>query len=238
MTQTDCDSTTQTHCACADRAGEAELQSTRRQVLENDLAMTLFDSTPDMAMILNRERQIVAVNQRVAESLGAESARELLGLRSGETVGCVNVELAPSGCGTGHACQECGALDATVECLERGQPAASECRIRTTREVDGGALDINVIATPIRVGEEELVSLSLRDISAEKRRDVLERVFFHDVLNITMGLQAVSELLTSEENDPHMEEKCKQNLRRISQQLHEEVLAQRQIGRASCRERV
>ena len=75
MTQTDCDSTTQTHCACADRAGEAELQSTRRQVLENDLAMTLFDSTPDMAMILNRERQIVdalANGPRDIESIVAD----------------------------------------------------------------------------------------------------------------------------------------------------------------------
>mgnify|MGYP003339318652 CR=1 FL=1 len=50
-------------------------------------------------------------------------------------------------------------------------------------------------AQPFRQEGEDLLLLSLLDISGEKRRAVLERLFFHDVLNSAGGLRGLLHLL-------------------------------------------
>jgi signal transduction histidine kinase len=80
----------------------------------------------------------------------------------------------------------CGALGAVLGCQARGGPVEAECLIRSGRL---GALEFNVRATPVRVAGEGFTVVSFRDISGEKRRDVLEQVFFHDVLNTVAGLR-------------------------------------------------
>lgn len=205
--------------------------ATRQRVLQDGVAMTLLESVPDLMLILNRQRQVVAANQKASESLGAEETAEVLGLRPGELVDCVNVEDAPNGCGTGENCRLCGAVNAILECLESGRPAHEECRIRRRVDRDGGALDLRVLATPITIGDLCLVALVLRDVSAEKRRAVLERVFFHDVLNLATGIQAIAELLAIEE-DPEAVEQYRHDLQRVAQQLEEEITVQRQLLQA------
>ncbi len=227
--RTDCPAEDLTHFAPAVRADEAEVQAARQRVLQNDVAMTILESMPDLVLILNPQRQVVAANRRVMESLGAEEREQVLGLRPGELVECVNVDDAPNGCGTGENCRLCGAVNAILECLQTGQPAIDECRIRTRLDMDGGALDLQVLATPLPMGDLCLVALMLRDISAEKRRSVLERVFFHDVLNIAAGIQAIAELLADSSEDPEAEEQYKRDLWLISQQLEEEITVQRQL---------
>jgi hypothetical protein len=85
-----------------------------------------------------------------------------------------------------------------------------------------------VQATPITVGDTEMIVLAMRDISGDKRRGVLERTFFHDVLNIVSGLRAVAELL-SYGDDPEVEEEYRNDLFRMSVQIGDEIMAQRQL---------
>ncbi len=70
---------------------------------------------------------------------------------------------------------------------ERGVPVDSECLLRT----DAGALalELRVRATPIAISGHPFTVVSLRDVSAEKRRDQLEQIFLHDVMNTVAGLQ-------------------------------------------------
>jgi len=81
----------------------------------------------------------------------------------------------------------------------------------------------------LNVAQADLVVLSLRDISAEKRRGVLERAFFHDVLNLVAGVRAIAELLNEQATSPAQEEEYRQSLRLLSRQLSEEITAQRQL---------
>jgi signal transduction histidine kinase len=205
------------------------LEAAREALLADSLAMTFLDCIPDLAMVLNHQRQIVVVNHRVLEALGVESATEVLGLRPGELVACVNSDEAPGGCGTGRNCDVCPAVNTILQCIATGQTIAAECRIRTGHEADGGALDLDVIAAPLKVRGLPLIALTMRDISADKRRGVLERTFFHDVLNLVAGLRAVSELLEYSAGDPEEEDELKQDLRRIGLQLSDEIVAQRQL---------
>ena len=67
-----------------------------------------------------------------------------------------------------------------------------ECRITRT---SGEALDLRVWASPVEMADQRFTFFILKDISDEKRRRVLERAFFHDILNTAGGLQGFLELL-------------------------------------------
>jgi signal transduction histidine kinase len=161
--------------------------------------------------------------------LGPGAEGQVVGLRPGEAAGCVEAACAPNGCGTGQACLECGAVRSLLECLDTREPASHECRLRTGAEPEGGALDLDVLATFLQIQDTDLVVLCLRDISAEKRREVLERVFFHDVLNTAFEIHAVSRLIGSERVDAETQARLREDLEHLSRQIMEELAGQRQL---------
>lgn len=218
-----------THFAPAGRAAPHDLAAARAEFLANPLAVTLLEAIPDLAMVLNQQRQIIAVNRRLLVAVQAASPEDLLGVRPGELVGCVRAHDGPDGCGTGPACAVCGAVQAVVACLESRDAAVRECRLRALGAADGGALDVEVQATFLNLGGAERVVVALRDISGRKRRALLERVFFHDLLNLTSGVHSIAELLATGELEPETEDEFRRDLIHLADELHREILAQRQL---------
>ena len=78
------------------------------------------------------------------------------------------------------------------------------------------------------MGEEFLI-VALEDISGEKRRGVLERTFFHDILNTCGGVQGLADLLAEPDNDAASEAELKQDLRRLSGHAIDQIASQRQL---------
>ena len=91
-----------------------------------------------------------------------------------------------------------------------------------------GALDMLVNVSPLVVGKQNYLVTSMRDLSAEKRREVLERIFFHDVANTAGGIRAIADLLVLGD-EPEVEEEYKGDLCEMSEQICEEIIAQRQL---------
>lgn len=172
----------------ARRADEARLRREIRSISESPVVTAVLEVADAVLLVLNRERQIVGFNSRVE---AVRSAGDVLGLRPGEALGCANAA-GPGGCGTAPGCASCGALGAVLGCQARGGPVEAECLIRARAGVS--ALEFNVRATPVRVADERFTVVSLRDISSEKRREVLEQLFFHDVLNTVAGLRGWARL--------------------------------------------
>ena len=168
-----------------------------RAVSESPVVSAVLEVADAVLMVLNPERQIVGFNSRVAE---IEAPEDVLGRRPGEALGCVNA-LGRGGCGTSPACASCGALGAILRCQERGRPVEAECLVRTER-ASGTSLEFNVRATPMTVGQERFVVVSFRDVSGQKRREALEQIFFHDVLNTVAGLRGWAEQLVRGARDP------------------------------------
>jgi signal transduction histidine kinase len=201
-----------------------------RRLLGHDFSWQLLDAVPDIFLILNDKRQIVFTNKMLPESLGYQDPRDVLGLRPGEAVACVHATEMPGGCGTTEFCKNCGAVRAILSSL-RGEELVDECRI--LRE-NGQALDLRVWATPMQVDGERFSTFAIQDISHEKRRRVLERAFFHDLLNIAGGLQGFVELLR--ESPPDKIEETREWIYAISQHLIEEINAQKQLAAAENNE--
>lgn len=182
--------------ASAERLPLAEVK--RQAALFNALASCrVLDLVHDMVLVLNMQRQVVYCNAHMLRALGKETSEAVLGARPGELLQCMHAQTAPGGCGTSKACAVCGALDAVLKGLA-GLSVEQECRITALDQGSPRAHDYLVCAESMDVGDEAFVAVTMQDISAEKRRQTLERVFLHDILNSAGGLRNLMELIASE----------------------------------------
>ncbi|MCB2188389.1 MAG: HAMP domain-containing histidine kinase [Deltaproteobacteria bacterium] len=223
-----------THFAPASRSEPPEVSRQAAAVERHPELGHLLDHIPDLLLVLNRHRQAVFSNQKLLELLELEDFSPLLGQRPGEILNCIHSREMPGGCGTSQACQHCGAVLAILAGLE-GQRAVQECRL-TVRRAEGilDCLDLQVWASPLEVGGEPYTFLAISDLSDQKRRRALERIFFHDLLNTAGGLLNLTELL--QEPDRHDVTKLTSSLHLAAERLVQEILAQRELSAAESHE--
>ncbi|MCG3195916.1 MAG: histidine kinase [Candidatus Omnitrophica bacterium] len=212
----------------AERASRREVQYIAERVASEGLLRTLLDSIPGLGFIINRERQIVAVNNRMLRDLGVSEPKSLIGKRPGEALRCLHATEMPAGCGTTETCTTCGLARAIYESLETGERITKECRISLRTDKDP-ALDMEVVAAPAKIEGCDLTLCVMRDISGEKRRRVLERLFFHDVMNTAGGLQGLALLIAESSEDSEEDREVKEALVEASNTLVEEIQGQRDL---------
>jgi signal transduction histidine kinase len=192
------------------------------------LVQSVLDAMPNMVMILNRNRQIVAANRKLRDILGANLG-ELVEKRPGEAIHCIRVAEGPDGCGTSEHCAHCGAFSAVIESMASNAQTVRECRILSQTAHGIVPLDLRVTATPFAAEEERFTLMAIEDISYEKHSAVLQRAFFHDVLNTAGCVQGYADYLASESSADR--EVC-QRLSCLAGQLIEEIQFQRELLRA------
>jgi signal transduction histidine kinase len=216
-----------TFFAPAGRSSETELKQQQHAVIGVPLLQQTIDAMSDVVLIMNGQRQVVSANRQLLELLHCELS-DVLGRRPGELVGCRNAALGPDGCGTAHECVTCGAIQAILESQRCEDRITRECRI-TLDEPIGGALDLKVSATVVRVDGERYTIAVLKDISDEKRLAVLARMFFHDVMNTAGGIQGFAELIREALPADSPESQEMAELTELAEQLIEEIQAQRDL---------
>lgn len=193
-------------------------------VKNSPLLMASLNAMPGMVMILNENRQIVAANQAMRRVL-CVAEEDLLQKRPGEILGCVRVPDGVDGCGTSRHCVTCGAASAIFESQFRNAQVVRECRILTKGE-NAGALDLRVSATPIELDGTRFIVVAAEDISQPKRMAVLQRVFFHDVLNTAGCISGYADFLATQHEAV---DEVSELLTHLSEQLVEEIRAQRDL---------
>lgn len=215
-----------TEFASSQRASTEKLTSdihhTRNLPLVNELTRVI----PDAFVILNPYRQIVYANTSLMTFLNIKDPETIYGQRLGEALNCVHSRETEGGCGTTAFCKYCGAVNAMVK--SQGSPNTlkeEECRLTAS----GGhqSFDFRIRAKTLDLLNEIFTIVIVQDISNEKRRGVLERIFFHDILNTAGGLQGLIELMkdaSGEELDEYL--KLAES---SSETLVEEIKAQREI---------
>jgi signal transduction histidine kinase len=190
------------------------------------LLRQMFNAVPDVFLVLNPERQIVFANDATLKLTGVENEQLLIGLRPGEAVDCLHAREDPAGCGTTEFCKTCGAVNAILSSL-CGLDTVNECRITQT---NGNALDLRVWARPLTVNDQVYSLFSVQDISHEKRRYALERIFLDDLLHSAGGLHGITALL----EDATMAEldELKTMVYALAERLVDEIQTQRILSAA------
>lgn len=214
-----------TQFAPAERLKKADIKVQAARFLNDGVPLRMMDAVPNIILILNSQRQVIYANKALFEGLNIDE-EAVFGFRPGELLDCVHAFENEAGCGTTEFCSQCGAVNAILS-SQKGINDVRECRI-TQR--NGDALDLRVWSSWFDLEGERYTIFTLTDISHEKRRRALERIFFHDILNTTCSLQFTSYLLKGA--DQAEKEDLIENVSRITETLNEEIVAQRTLTNA------
>ncbi len=216
-----------THFAPAGRAEPSRLLEVAQLCLRNPVTQVVLDSLDGLVMVLNAERQILAATPALLKALEADGVGDPLGLRPGEAVGCIHATEGPGGCGTSVACRCCGAVLCILAAQAHPEQGSSgECLLSMRRAGLWKAAEFQVQARTVDLGGCPCTILVLHDISAQKRKETMESLFFHDVLNLLQGLRGWSEILQESPEDP---QRAAQNIVRLSERITSQVMQQRII---------
>lgn len=221
---TTCEYTDKTKHAPPHRSSDSEIAAKNAVFQAETKLNDLLDSMPQMVLIINSNRQIVSANQRVIESLGI-NIQHMMGKRPGEIIQCIHSEEGPGGCGTGLHCKVCGAVNTILQSQTENRYYSGECRITTAQ---GTAFDWKVTASPIMISYEQLYCITIEDVSNTKRRQALERTFFHDVINMVGAMSGLSDIVAEEYNQ---DDRIK-HIAQLSSELLEEIETQKALSMA------
>jgi hypothetical protein len=170
---------------------------TQAAVLDDSpLAADLLNALPEGLFLLNPQRQILFANRRGLELAGRHSNSQVTGQRLGEILDCVHAWDSSTGCGAGDSCTQCGWTQGHAV-ASGGIEDVRECHL--TRRLKGldQCLDLRLRTTPVALGDHACLLLAATDISAEKRRRALERIFFHDAIKLASGAEGILQSLTA-----------------------------------------
>ncbi len=222
-----------TRFAPAERAGADVIARQARLFAGKELLGVLPNTVPCFLLAVNEHRQIVFANERFLDLLSPEQRQAgVLGQRPGEILGCIHAFEEPGGCGTAEPCGLCGAAHA-LQTGAAGHTEIQECRMR---RANGEVLDLRVWTTPMTIDGTRFTIFAALDISHEKRRQALERVFLHDVGNVASGLSWYADLLRR--GNPDNVAEIRDAVGRLSRELLEEINSQRTLLRAESGELV
>ncbi|MDD4956857.1 MAG: ATP-binding protein [Candidatus Omnitrophica bacterium] len=182
-----------TKFASPERLSREEVLAETEKFSNKELFEQTINAFPEIVLFINDCRQIVFCNSMCLRFLGQDDISDILGKRPGEVFNCLHSDIEESGCGTSEFCMECGAVNAILS-AQNGVENVQECRMTMRAAKGETALDLRVWATPIRLDGKKFTVFIIEDVSDEKRRHALERVFFHDVLNEASLLKGYIEM--------------------------------------------
>lgn len=220
-----------THFAPASRSSSDEIKKDTQIIASNKLFRELFGAMSGIGAIADNNRQIIYTNEGLLSLLGDKSIESILGKRMGEVISCVHSKEEPYGCGTSRSCAYCGLVNAFLDSQKTGLKSTKECRISSS--IDGKLIswDLNVTVMPIVLSDNTFYVISMLDISDEKRRLALEKIFFHDILNRAGGLNGLLTIL-KEGIDPEGSKELIDLSEEASRDILEEILIHREIKAA------
>lgn len=194
--------------------------------------LKLFDSVNDLVLVLGDDHQVLYANNSFRQFFN-RTIENVQGLRPGDLMLCEHALASAKGCGSGTACQLCGAAHAARECINSRTPQTEECTISRTPEI-GEPLHFHVKATPFQCRDNEFTIIAFRDIGDEKRRRSLESIFFHDIMNLAGGMNGLLSLLPMTHKDKR--EEIEAMLQTCAERLVDEINSQRSLSTAESGE--
>ncbi|MCL4818207.1 MAG: HAMP domain-containing histidine kinase [Vicinamibacteria bacterium] len=212
------------------RSGVEERGRQQESLAAHPTLMRLVDELPVPAAVLNPQREVLHENASLRGLLRPGSV-SLIGLRLGEAAGCRRAAEGPGGCGTSEHCHLCGLGRSLSDLEQTGQSVTRECRVAGRVGDEPVVYDLRARAS--RMPEPRGFGLVvLEDISHLKRREALEAMFFHDLLNTLSGLDGYMQFW--DELAALEREQLVPVIRRMTRQAVEEVLMQRDLALAEA----
>lgn len=187
-----------TYFAPAKRTERRKFRNQITAITHNPIMDTLLKTAAGLLVVLNEDRQIVAVNHIFLDELGIGDIEQVLGFRLGESLQCVHAHERPSGCGTTQHCRSCGAAIAMMTAIDQNRTDEQVCALLTDKKgiIEDTCLLIKAI--PISLEGNRWILIYAEDITQQHFWSNLERIFFHDLSNTLSAVSGNAQLLEME----------------------------------------
>ena len=189
---------------------------------EGIVSRSLLDAVPNPLLIINQEWRVVYANPAVHALIDKDGENQVKGLSEGEAFHCVHARHGLQEAGKNPCCRICGVARVLSMSLQ-GQASSEDCHLACELTGTASNLDLRVWATPLEFHGEKFSLLSLVDISDKFRREMLEKICFHDLLNTLSSIRGFLSIL-KEEKVEDLDEIC-DLLERTTQSSIDEITA-------------
>jgi K+-sensing histidine kinase KdpD len=210
------------------RAKRQDILNDYSNIISIDYLKNVLNSLPYIVAVLNPERQIIFSNKVLINTLHVNSIEDILGLKPGEAIRCINSDKEEDGCGASDNCKFCGTIQTIIESQKKQKSVSQECRIVTNLNGYEVGIDFQVTANPFLWDNEKYTILSLNKINSTKKRNLLESIFFHDFANKVGSLNGFLELI-KEVDDPKKKMEFLKHAIEVSNDLSDDIALQREL---------
>jgi len=157
-----------------------------------------MDATNSMILILNHYRQAVFANKAFLMMVNMQDSLELVGKRPCEIIKCIYACDGLNDAETTEACRTCTVINAVLRTMETNEDSAGEFSNITTMNGYEQNLHLSIHVAALEIKDERFSVVSFADNSDSVRRRILERIFFHDIINTAGALKGIVGLLKDE----------------------------------------
>jgi signal transduction histidine kinase len=192
------------------------------------VALLFADITQNLLVVVNSDYKILFANARMLEFVGADRLESIIGKPFGLATGCENALLDPKGCSFSIACQVCP----FARFIKEARTNNSLSRELTMQNAAHQSIVFRARAATVEIEGEALMALLLQDISDEKRRETLERVFFHDLLNAASGIVGLLDIIDINSTEVSQSRKMLGSARLCAEYLVDEINFSRLLAAA------
>ena len=137
---------------------------------QTDLLATVFESSPNILMLVNAEGRVEKINRTGSEFSG-NPQEELMGLLGGEVFRCIN-SFDGKGCGRNPECADCPIRTRMMRSLREGKTILNEeGRLTVRKDAQELPLDFLISTVPVRIADETKVLITIVDITERKHNE-------------------------------------------------------------------
>ena len=171
---------------------------------EGLVSRKLLDAIPSPLLIINEQWQVVYANPAVRLLVNKDSKLPMKGFIEGEPFYCVHARGHLHEAGKHECCRICGVARVLSKAL-KGEESSEDCHLDCELTGASSSLDLRVSATPLDFQGERYSILSLVDISDKQKREMLENICFHDLLNTLTSIKGLLSVMKEDDFDDRNE---------------------------------
>lgn len=208
-----------TYYAPAERIELQHIHAQAESIARSHAMDTLLQAAAGLLLVINANRQVVAINRTFTDTLGIDDPEKVLGLRFGEILHCRYAFAEPHGCGTTPYCSSCGAVFAMMAAIDDDQPCERICALSIERKGQTHEICLKVRSQPVVADGTRWILVYAQDISEQQNWANMENEFLHDLDNMLCMVKNYSSYLL----DQAPAEEALQKLRVTTERAHREV---------------
>jgi signal transduction histidine kinase len=215
----------------ADKCGQDAITTLQSELFnEGVVSRKLLDSVPTPILIINAQWQVVYANPAVRDLIVNDGNQQITGLAEGEAFHCIHARHSLQEAGKHECCRICGVARVLSLSL-KGEVVKEDCRLNCELTGTASNLDLRVWATPLEFHGERFSILSMTDISDKYKREMLENICFHDLLNTLSSIKGFLSIMKDGAFE-NQDEIC-DLLERTTQNSIDEIIAMRLLEQST-----